>query len=132
MAASSRVPVFAIVVAAASSSGGIGKDGGIPWRLPNELKHFKHDPPPAFPCPRPYLRPRGRPCGRDCAYARELTTTVSVAGKRNAVIMGRRTYESIPPKFRPLPQRLNVVVSRSPLDLAPCAPPLLALLCTSS
>ena len=29
------------------------------------------------------------------------------------VIMGRKTYESLPPKFRPLPNRHNIVVSKS-------------------
>jgi dihydrofolate reductase len=29
-----------------------------------------------------------------------------------AVIMGRKTWDSLPPKFRPLPGRLNVVVTR--------------------
>ena len=28
------------------------------------------------------------------------------------VIMGRKTYESIPEKFRPLPNRINIVVTR--------------------
>ncbi|EWC44498.1 hypothetical protein DRE_06766 [Drechslerella stenobrocha 248] len=31
----------------------------------------------------------------------------------NAVIMGRKTWESLPPKYRPLPGRINVIVSRS-------------------
>lgn len=30
------------------------------------------------------------------------------------VIMGRRTWESLPASFRPLPGRLNIVVSRQP------------------
>ena len=29
------------------------------------------------------------------------------------VVMGRRTWESLPPRFRPLPGRRNIVVSRS-------------------
>jgi dihydrofolate reductase len=32
--------------------------------------------------------------------------------KNHFVIMGRRNYESIPSKFRPLPNRTNVIVSR--------------------
>ena len=31
----------------------------------------------------------------------------------NAVIMGRITWESIPQEFRPLPQRINLVLSRN-------------------
>ncbi len=31
----------------------------------------------------------------------------------HAVIMGRRTWESLPPRFRPLPGRRNIVVTRS-------------------
>ena len=30
------------------------------------------------------------------------------------VIMGRKTWDSLPPKFRPLPGRLNIVVTRQP------------------
>jgi dihydrofolate reductase len=31
----------------------------------------------------------------------------------HAVIMGSRTYESLPPRFRPLPNRFNIVLSRT-------------------
>ena len=37
------------------------------------------------------------------------------------VIMGRKTWESLPPKFRPLPGRLNVVLTRQPDWNAPGA-----------
>ena len=32
----------------------------------------------------------------------------------NAVIMGRKTWDSIPPRFRPLSDRLNIVITRDP------------------
>lgn len=42
----------------------------------------------------------------DLAHFRAVTGTCDV-------IMGRRTWESLPPRFRPLPGRRNIVVSRS-------------------
>ena len=35
----------------------------------------------------------------------------------NTVLMGRKTFESIPDKFRPLPGRNNVVISRGDLEI---------------
>ena len=43
----------------------------------------------------------------DMRYFRETT-------RGKAVIMGRRTWESLPEKFRPLPGRTNIVVSHNP------------------
>jgi dihydrofolate reductase len=37
------------------------------------------------------------------------------AGARNAVIMGRKTWDSLPPAYQPLPGRLNGVLSRTRL-----------------
>jgi dihydrofolate reductase len=77
------------LVVAADRERGIGRDGAIPWRLPGEVRHFK-----------------------------ALTTTSEDPARRNAVIMGRATWESLPARFRPLPGRHNVVLSRRPaLDL---------------
>lgn len=70
-------------VVAADLSDGIGATGGIPWKLPGDLAHLKR-----------------------------LTTDTAVPGTRNAVVMGRKTWDTIPDRFRPLPGRLNVVVSR--------------------
>jgi len=37
--------------------------------------------------------------------------------KGGTVIMGRKTWESLPEQYRPLKERLNIVVSRSELEL---------------
>lgn len=39
----------------------------------------------------------------------------------HAVVMGRKTWESVPPRFRPLPGRRNVVVTRDAAFEAPGA-----------
>ncbi|KAL1192293.1 Bifunctional dihydrofolate reductase-thymidylate synthase 1 [Cardamine amara subsp. amara] len=72
------------VVVAATKEMGIGKDGKLPWNLPTDLKFFK-----------------------------DITLTTSDSSKKNAVVMGRKTWESIPIKHRPLSGRLNVVLTRS-------------------
>lgn len=72
------------VVVAATRNMGIGKDGKLPWNLPSDLKFFK-----------------------------ELTTSTVDPVKKNALVMGRKTWESIPLNYRPLPGRLNVVLTRS-------------------
>ena len=50
----------------------------------------------------------------DMKYFRETT-------RGRPVIMGRKTWESLPEKFRPLPGRHNLVVSHNPAYLAPGA-----------
>jgi dihydrofolate reductase len=72
------------IVVAADQANGIGKGGKLPWRLPGEMAFFKR------------------------------LTTEARAAHRNAVIMGRKTFESIAPKFRPLSERFNMVLSRDP------------------
>jgi len=74
------------VIVATTQKGGIGKDSNLPWKLPEDMAHFKK------------------------------VTTSAPAGKTNAVIMGRKTWESIPNKFKPLPGRINVVLSRNAAD----------------
>ncbi|WP_263732359.1 dihydrofolate reductase [Cellulomonas sp. SG140] len=66
------------LVWAQTADGVIGRDGTLPWHLPEDLARF-----------------------------RRLT-----AG--HAVVMGRRTWESLPERMRPLPDRRNVVLSRDP------------------
>jgi len=66
------------LIVARARNGAIGKDGDIPWSLPEDLKFFQ----------------------------RETTG--------GAIIMGRRTWESLP--FKPLKNRLNCVVSSADID----------------
>lgn len=50
----------------------------------------------------------------DLKHFKELTTG-------HAVIMGRKTWESLPERFRPLPGRRNIVITRNPAYQAPGA-----------
>jgi dihydrofolate reductase len=65
------------LIAAVARGGVIGREGAIPWHVPEDVARFK-----------------------------ELTTG-------HAVVMGRKTWDSLPERFRPLPGRRNVVVTRS-------------------
>jgi len=64
------------IIAAVSKNNCIGTNGKLPWRIPEDMKHF-----------------------------REITA-------RKLLIMGRKTWESLPKKFRPLPGRKNIVITR--------------------
>ena len=66
------------LIFARSANGVIGRDGALPWHLPEDLAHLKR------------------------------TTS------GHPVVMGRKTWDSLPPRFRPLPGRINIVVSRQP------------------
>ncbi len=63
-------------IAAVAENGTIGKDGDLPWSLPDDMRFFQR-------------------------------TT-----RGHHIITGRKNYESIPPKYRPLKDRVNVVVTR--------------------
>ena len=71
------------IIVAVDEKMGIGKGNTLPWKLSRDMQHFKE-------------------------------TTVAPAGApRNVVIMGRRTWESLPDKFKPLLGRINVILTRN-------------------
>lgn len=72
---------FSIVIAT-DQENGIWKNGDLAWRIPEDMKFFK-----------------------------KVTSQTKKKSRQNAVIMWRKTWESIPKKFRPLPWRLNCVLS---------------------
>ncbi|XP_032496433.1 dihydrofolate reductase-like [Phocoena sinus] len=52
------------------------------------------------------------PFRNEYRYFQRMTTTSSVEGKQNLVIMGRKTWFSIPETNRPLKDRINIVLGR--------------------
>lgn len=84
-AMSQQQPLSLIAIVAITRTNGLGVNGQLPWRLSREMAHF-----------------------------RKATSALgeNEGSKMNAVIMGRKTWQSIPPKFRPLKGRVNVVISR--------------------
>jgi len=65
------------------------------------------------------------------AYFARVTSSAP-EGRRSAVIMGRKTWESIPAKFKPLPKRFNVVISHNgDYELTPSSPSAPVHLCSN-
>jgi len=76
------------VVVAADLNWGVGRSNGLPWpRLRGDFAHFK-----------------------------AVTSTAS-PDRRNAIVFGRKTWESNELGGKPLPRRLNIVISRNTLIL---------------
>lgn len=76
------LPKFNIIVAVDDEMG-IGIDNTLPWRLKEDMKYFKN-----------------------------ITTATIDIQKQNCVIMGRKTWESIPEKYRPLDRRKNIILTK--------------------
>jgi dihydrofolate reductase len=96
-AAATNIPPLTLIVATTAKNG-IGKNGTLPWpMLKKEMAYFAR------------VTKRIPEASSTSDTSSEATTQTP----QNVVVMGRKTWESIPPKFRPLPQRTNVVISRS-------------------
>ena len=110
------------LVAAIDQNQGIGKDGKLPWpRLKGDMKFYREltcSPNLAAIEQRYGLYERSTPqmfsgypeFAHSLLAADEITP--ANPGRINAVIMGRRTWESLPNQFRPLPNRKNIVLTR--------------------
>lgn len=51
-------------------------------------------------------------CPAELAHFKKIT-----AGPNKAVVMGRKTWESLPAEHRPLKDRLNIILTRNPKDI---------------
>ena len=99
MSVSSLGPIRLAIVVATTLNNGIGARGTLPWRLPRDMAYFRAAT--SAVCESP----------SEDAVALRAGRTWNGTARKNAVIMGRNTWESIPPRFRPLGGRINVVVS---------------------
>lgn len=79
------------VIAACCRNNGIGYMNRLPWKLKNEMNYFN----------------------KMTTESRNVSTDGDKTQHKNIVIMGRKTWSSIPPKYRPLKDRTNVVLSRT-------------------
>lgn len=71
------------LIAAVDEKLGIGKNGQLPWKLK-----------------------------KDMAFFQKITMKTDNGALENMVIMGRKTWDSIPEAHRPLPGRRNVILTR--------------------
>ena len=77
-----------------------------------------------------YARARNGVIGRDNTLPWHLPEDLAHFKRLTSgcpVIMGRKTWDSLPPKFRPLPGRSNIVITRQPDWQSPGAIPALGL-----
>jgi len=93
------LPLELTLIVAATRNMGIGRAGTLPWTgLKQEMAYF------------------ARVTKRTSSLAGQASNDTVFPVTKNAVIMGRKTWDSIPAKFRPLKGRLNVVLSHSHQD----------------
>ena len=87
------------LVVAATQRGGIGYQGDLPWgrALKGDLSRFKQLT--------TTLSPPSSPT------AATAPSAAPSSAPQNAVLMGRKTWESIPAHLRPLKDRLNVIIT---------------------
>ncbi|PPJ55495.1 hypothetical protein CBER1_07050 [Cercospora berteroae] len=89
------------IIVAATTKNGIGRAGGLPWpMLKKDMAYFARVT-KRVPVPK----------DTGSLQSDKLKETMLSGTRQNLVIMGRKTWESIPPKFRPLKDRTHIVIS---------------------